>query len=156
WNANFVAGHHYKFSYDWKAPDISPEFFLIGPMKLTNNGDFNYEEPRQWELASDVIPGVPPSQSCAHAAAGAISVSWGASTGSPTSYTVKNVQTGATAVGTSPYTWSAGLVLGNAYTFQVKATNGSGSSAYGGPTGSCTSYMAPATPTVGTASTSGD
>jgi len=50
WNANLTAGQPQTFTYFIRFPRVSPEFYLIGPLKI---GDFH--EARQWEIASDAI-----------------------------------------------------------------------------------------------------
>ncbi|MBS3110332.1 hypothetical protein J4227_07425 [Candidatus Woesearchaeota archaeon] len=48
WIADFSAGNSYKLSYTYDAPDISPYFYMIGPLEIGN-----FSEARQWEIASD-------------------------------------------------------------------------------------------------------
>lgn len=50
WNVNLKKGEKKYFSYFIKFPPVSPEFYLIGPIKI---GDFS--ESRQWQIASDAI-----------------------------------------------------------------------------------------------------
>lgn len=51
-----LAGETISLRYQFKAPDISPEFYLLGPAKMvdSNIGDV-YEESRQWQLAGDAV-----------------------------------------------------------------------------------------------------
>ncbi len=49
-NLNFSAGDEIRISYIFNAPNISPEFYLLGPARI---GDFT--ELRQWQIASDAI-----------------------------------------------------------------------------------------------------
>lgn len=44
------AGDQLAISYTFDAPDISPEFYFLGPAKM---GDFT--EARQWQIASDAV-----------------------------------------------------------------------------------------------------
>ena len=48
WLVDFEAGQTYQLSYAFDAPDISPEFYLLGPLKI---GD--WQEARHWQIASD-------------------------------------------------------------------------------------------------------
>ena len=48
WDVDWKAGEEYEFSYQFDAPDISPYLYLSGPL-----GIGNFEEIRQWQIASD-------------------------------------------------------------------------------------------------------
>lgn len=48
WQVSLKKGDTIELSYKFDAPDISPEFYLLGPISI---GDF--EEQRQWQIASD-------------------------------------------------------------------------------------------------------
>lgn len=50
WQASLLAGQKTTISYIFDAPDISPEFFLLGPLTLGNFGEI-----RQWQIASDAV-----------------------------------------------------------------------------------------------------
>lgn len=47
------AGERLELGYNYQPPFISPAFYQLGPMKLTEKGKLTYEEPRAWQLASD-------------------------------------------------------------------------------------------------------
>jgi hypothetical protein len=51
----FLAGEEYWFSYDFDAPDVSPEFYLLGPVEIKMDGDLVFVEERKWQIASDVF-----------------------------------------------------------------------------------------------------
>ena len=54
WNVSLVAGEEITLGYDFDAPNISPEFFLIGPAVFTpNSGPITFQENRSWQIASD-------------------------------------------------------------------------------------------------------
>ncbi len=54
WNVSLTAGEEQTFGYNFDAPDISPEFYLIGPATLTDaNADVSFKEARSWQIASD-------------------------------------------------------------------------------------------------------
>lgn len=48
WDANLNAGDKKIFSYYYLAPNVSPQFYLVGPLKI---GGFS--EVRQWQIAAD-------------------------------------------------------------------------------------------------------
>jgi len=48
WDVNWKAGEKYELKYSFDAPDISPYFYLLGPLQA---GVFR--EARQWQIASD-------------------------------------------------------------------------------------------------------
>lgn len=50
WTTNLSAGKPKVFTYFINFPPISPEFYLLGPIKI---GEF--QEARQWQIASDAI-----------------------------------------------------------------------------------------------------
>jgi len=53
WNKNLINGETYNLDYEFDAPDISPEFYLLGPLEI---GIF--KEARNWQIASDATEGV--------------------------------------------------------------------------------------------------
>jgi len=50
WQASLVAGQILNLSYIFDAPDISPEFFLLGPLSIGGGGEI-----RAWQIASDAV-----------------------------------------------------------------------------------------------------
>ncbi|MBI1839221.1 MAG: hypothetical protein HYR95_02945, partial [Candidatus Colwellbacteria bacterium] len=48
WNLDLKAGDVKQLSYEFDAPDTSPEFYLLGPLKI---GEWN--EARFWQIAAD-------------------------------------------------------------------------------------------------------
>lgn len=50
WQADLSQGQSITLSYIFDAPDVSPEFFLLGPLTI---GDFS--ETRYWQIASDAV-----------------------------------------------------------------------------------------------------
>lgn len=50
WQVDWQAGQAYTLSYQYDAPDISPEIFTLGP--ATAEG---FTEPRSWQIASDAV-----------------------------------------------------------------------------------------------------
>ena len=57
WNVSLKKGDSIILSYSIKFPNISPEFYLIGPltMKQFNNETIIFSESRQWQIASDAV-----------------------------------------------------------------------------------------------------
>jgi len=57
WNLEIKKGEVKTLSYQFKAPNISPEFYLLGPIRLIGPiGQIGFEEPRAWQLAADADP----------------------------------------------------------------------------------------------------
>lgn len=50
WNADLKKGKTYSFTYTIQFPLVSPEFYLLGPIKIGG-----FREARQWQIASDAI-----------------------------------------------------------------------------------------------------
>ncbi len=50
WQVSLKKGQSQEFTYLIKFPPVSPEFYLIGPIKVGN-----FTEARQWQIASDAI-----------------------------------------------------------------------------------------------------
>lgn len=54
WNISTKAGDKLKLGYAFKAPNISPQFYLLGPLQFRNtSGQLLFEETRRWQLAVD-------------------------------------------------------------------------------------------------------
>ncbi|MBI2984867.1 MAG: hypothetical protein HYY50_04560, partial [Candidatus Kerfeldbacteria bacterium] len=57
WEVKWSKGETYFLSYTFDAPDVSPALFRTGPLRI--GGSFTaaslYQEPRQWQLASDAV-----------------------------------------------------------------------------------------------------
>ena len=55
WDVQWKAGESYELEYTFDAPDVSPYFYLLGPLKLTEAWPQTaiFEEARQWQIASD-------------------------------------------------------------------------------------------------------
>ena len=49
WTRNLVKGETYNIYYEFDAPDVSPEFYLLGALEIGS-----FKELRQWQIASDV------------------------------------------------------------------------------------------------------
>lgn len=56
WALNLQAGQSVTLGYVFDAPDISPEFYTLGPAKINDkSGQIVFDETRQWMIASDAI-----------------------------------------------------------------------------------------------------
>lgn len=55
WDVAIEAGRSVTLGYIFDAPDISPEFYTLGPLVLDDGSSLNYTEPRSWQLAGDVV-----------------------------------------------------------------------------------------------------
>lgn len=53
WRGKWKAGETARFTYEYDAPDVSPEFYLLGPIELQN-----ITEQRVWQIANDDPPAV--------------------------------------------------------------------------------------------------
>ncbi|MFH1509496.1 MAG: sialate O-acetylesterase [bacterium] len=66
WNVSAVAGDTLMYNYDFNAPDISPEYYTIGPLELKNENSspsmnleeksIKIKEDRFWQIANDTPP----------------------------------------------------------------------------------------------------
>lgn len=56
WDVSIKKGQSVNLGYQFDAPDISPELFLLGPLELRSlNKDLIYQEKRHWQIASDAV-----------------------------------------------------------------------------------------------------
>src|SRR3972149_9412031 len=54
WQKHLIKGVTYKFSYEFQGPADSPQFYLMGPLKLASSDQrLAFSEQRQWQLAND-------------------------------------------------------------------------------------------------------
>lgn len=54
WQVSLKKGEKTTLSYAWKAPSISPQFYLLGTLKVFNSEQEKvYEDARKWQLAAD-------------------------------------------------------------------------------------------------------
>ncbi len=54
WNVSLKKGESTKLGFGYKVPNVSPQFYLLGPMKFVDSGGAAvFEEARQWQLAVD-------------------------------------------------------------------------------------------------------
>ena len=54
WHVDWKRAGQYDLSYQYFAPPVSPAFYTLGPLKLTNtNGQMVFQEARAWQLAGD-------------------------------------------------------------------------------------------------------
>ncbi len=56
WSGAWAAGETAVFSYVYDAPDVSPEFYLVGPLRLSSTAASSggmMEELRSWQIAND-------------------------------------------------------------------------------------------------------
>ena len=54
WNVTLKKGESIKLGYGYKVPNVSPQFYLLGPLQFTDaNGEVVFQEQRQWQLAID-------------------------------------------------------------------------------------------------------
>ncbi len=57
WDVTLTAGTTVTLGYKFKAPPISPEFYLLGPIRFADahSGQASFEEARRWQIASDAV-----------------------------------------------------------------------------------------------------
>ncbi|MCA9353415.1 hypothetical protein KC842_00900, partial [Candidatus Nomurabacteria bacterium] len=55
WGLSLAKGETVTIGYTFKAPLISPELFLIGPLAMRTEGEIIFEEQRYWQIASDSV-----------------------------------------------------------------------------------------------------
>ncbi len=56
WNINVKKGDTLNLSYSFKAPDVSPMFYTLGPLSFYDpDKNLIFQEARQWQLAIDVV-----------------------------------------------------------------------------------------------------
>ncbi|MBN1168649.1 helix-turn-helix domain-containing protein, partial [Candidatus Woesebacteria bacterium] len=53
WSLELNAGEQQSFIYEYQAPKVSPELYLLGEARLVNDGNEVFSEYRKWQLASD-------------------------------------------------------------------------------------------------------
>ena len=53
WEGTWKAGETVLFRYAYDAPDVSPDFFLVGPLVLQPGIGHALQELRQWQIAND-------------------------------------------------------------------------------------------------------
>lgn len=55
WNVSVKKGEKIKLGYQFNAPLISPELYLLGPLKFIKNGVPIFSETRHWQIAADAV-----------------------------------------------------------------------------------------------------
>jgi murein DD-endopeptidase MepM/ murein hydrolase activator NlpD len=57
WQVSLKKGEITTLGYDYQAPKVSPQFYLLGPIKFYEKGSNKvvFQEQRQWEIASDDV-----------------------------------------------------------------------------------------------------
>ncbi len=54
WKGSWKKGTKSEFHYLYDAPDVSPQFFLVGPLEIrSTDKSFQYTEQRRWQIAND-------------------------------------------------------------------------------------------------------
>lgn len=56
WNVSLKEGDEIKIGYTFDAPDISPQFYLLGPLEFVDkDGNLAFQEARLWQIAADLV-----------------------------------------------------------------------------------------------------
>lgn len=58
WKVDLKKGNKVSLGYKYKAPNVSPQFYLTGPLTMTTLMDLVYNESRQWQIAVDDVTNV--------------------------------------------------------------------------------------------------
>lgn len=53
WQKKLLAGEEIVLRYQYQAPRISPQLYLLGPLKIQQNENIIFEEVREWQIAAD-------------------------------------------------------------------------------------------------------
>jgi len=56
WKVDLKKGNKISLVYTYKAPSVSPQFYLTGPLTMATLMDLVYDEGRQWQIAADDLP----------------------------------------------------------------------------------------------------
>lgn len=57
WNVSLKKGESIDLSYSYKAPEISPQLYSLGPLTFKEKGNANvFQELRKWQIAVDAAP----------------------------------------------------------------------------------------------------
>ena len=55
WDVEASAGQSVSLAYGYDAPDISPQFYLLGGLELQDDNGALYTEQRQWQLPTMLV-----------------------------------------------------------------------------------------------------
>ncbi len=55
WKVELKAGEIRELKYDFKAPDISPWLYKLGPASFSEGGEEIFKEVRKWQIAADAV-----------------------------------------------------------------------------------------------------
>lgn len=55
WDVNLSAGQSTELTYSYDAPDVSPEFYLLGPAEIIKDEEVVFTEYRTWQIAVDAL-----------------------------------------------------------------------------------------------------
>jgi|GEM_PF-1049851 len=55
WDASIASSGPQYFNYTFKAPDVSPYIYMLGPATMTDESGLEFTEPRTWKIASDAV-----------------------------------------------------------------------------------------------------
>jgi hypothetical protein len=54
WNISLQKGQVITLGYNYTPPNVSPEFYLLGPLTFYDQNKILFQESRRWQIASDV------------------------------------------------------------------------------------------------------
>jgi len=123
-------------------------YYQVGVNSTGTNNDVLLPTALSSVAVAAPAPGVPTGVTARSTQPSSADVSWSASTGNPTSYTVTSSPDGATCTTSTTSCTVSGLTNGTAYTFTVVASNGAGSSAPSSASASVTPMGQPGSPSI--------
>ncbi|MDD5221855.1 MAG: hypothetical protein PHY10_01610, partial [Patescibacteria group bacterium] len=53
WSKKIAANETINLFYEYQAPKISPQFYLLGPLKIYDRNNLVFSETRKWQIAAD-------------------------------------------------------------------------------------------------------
>jgi len=53
WKVRLKKGESTKLGYTFNAPDISPQYYTLGPLRFIENDEVVFQEARNWQIAAD-------------------------------------------------------------------------------------------------------
>jgi len=60
WNLSLAKGETVNLGYYFQAPPVSPQFYLLGPLTLSDTRTTVFQEGRFWQIASDQVDNIVP------------------------------------------------------------------------------------------------
>jgi hypothetical protein len=55
WNLTLLAGEEKTLSYEYTSPLVSPQFYLVGPLKIRDENGMVFNGEQTWQIAADAV-----------------------------------------------------------------------------------------------------